>query len=71
MTPEEVFEQFEKRKPRKAVTPGDIPPRIKKEFGPWIAKPAADIFNAVTVSGVYPRDWVKEFVTPIAKIPFP
>ena len=42
-------------------------PRVKKEFAPWIAGPAADIFNTITRSGEYPRSWVKEYVTPIPK----
>ena len=67
----EVFNKFEKRKLKSSTTPGDIPPRIKKEFSPWIATPAADLFNSITTSGTYPEEWKTEFVTPINKIPSP
>ena len=30
--------------------------------------PVADIFNSITKSGIYPRQWVTEFVTPIPKV---
>ena len=40
---------------------------MKKEFSPWIATPAANIFNSITRKGVYPREWVTEYVTPIPK----
>ena len=32
---------------------------------------ATDIFNAINSSGQYPRQWVKEFITPVNKIPQP
>ena len=45
--------------------------KVKKEFSPWIATPATDIFNKITTTGEYPREWVTEYVTPIGKVPSP
>ena len=41
---------------------------FKKEFLPELAKPASFIFNCITKSGTYPRQWKTEYVTPIPKI---
>ena len=62
---------FKRRKKKSSVIPGDLPPRIKKEFQLEIAEPITDIFNSITHTGEYPRQWVQEFVTPVNKIPFP
>ena len=51
--------------------PGDIPRKLKKEFLPELAKPLALIFNTITRTGEYPRQWVTEFVTPIPKVLLP
>ena len=39
-----------------STTPGDILPKLKKEFSPWIATPATTICNSITRTGVYPRE---------------
>ena len=67
LSPKEVFEKFQKRKWKKSFLPGDIPPKMKAEFGPWIAGPVAHIFNCINQTGLYPRPWVVEYVTPIPK----
>ena len=51
--------------------PWDIPKKLKKEFVPELAKPLAHIFNTITRTGEYPRQWVTEFVTPIPKVTLP
>ena len=66
--PEDVYSQFCKRKLKQSCVPGDIPPRIKKEFAVELASPVAHIFNAINQSGQYPRQWVIEWVTPIPKV---
>ena len=48
---------------------GDIPPQLKREFNVEFAVPVAEIFNSITKSGAYPRQWVKEFIIPIPKVP--
>ena len=39
---------------------GDLPPKIVKEFAPELAKPVQIIFNSITRTGEYPRQWVRE-----------
>ena len=63
----EVFKKFESRKLKTSSVPGDIPPVIKKEFYVELAAPVANIFNSITISGEYPRQWIREYATPIPK----
>ena len=51
--------------------PGDLPPRLRKEFAPFIADVATDIFNTINKTGEYPRQWVHEYVTPVPRCSFP
>ena len=55
----------------KAPGPGDIPPRLLKEFGPELAKPFCDIFNSSLREGVFPRRWKKAFAVPVPKTTTP
>ena len=64
----QVYEKFRKRGFKSCSLPGDIPAKLKKEFSPEISGPAAKIFNKITKSGSYPRQWVTEYVTPIPKV---
>ena len=64
----QVYEMFKKRKMKNSSVPGDVPTKLKKEFLPEFSGPAATIFNSITKSGFYPRQWVTEFVTPIPKV---
>ena len=43
----EVYEKFQKRKNKVTSVPGDIPSKVKNEFGPELASPVADIFNSI------------------------
>ena len=63
-----VFEKLKKRGFKPSSVPGDIPAKLKSEFSPELAGPVANIFNSITRSGSYPRQWVTEFVTPIPKV---
>ena len=71
MSPEEVYEIFQKTKPKNSKVPDNIPPKIKREFYPKLSTPVADIFTEINKSGKYPRQWVKEYVTPVQKVPLP
>ena len=44
-----------------------MPPKIKKEFYVEIAEPVTKIFNSILQSGIYPKQWLVEYVTPIKK----
>ena len=67
----QVYQMLKKRKIKSNSVPGDIPSILKKEFLSEIAGPAALIFNSITESGLYPRQWVTEYVTPIPKVTTP
>ena len=64
----EVYEMLKRRKLKSSSVPGDIPTKLKKEFLPEFSHPVKEIFNSITKSGSYPRQWVMEYVTPIPKI---
>ena len=64
----EIYENLRKRKQKKSSVPKDIPHKLKKEFLPELAKPISFIFNSISKSGIYPKQWLSEFVTPIPKV---
>ena len=55
------------KKPTSTV-PGDLPIKLIKELSPELSKPVAQIFNQITQSGVYPRQWVVEYQIVIPKV---
>ena len=67
----EVFETnriLSNRKSNGSSVPGDVPAKLKKVFEVELAEPITDIFNSISKSGEYPRQWVKEFITGIPKV---
>lgn len=66
--PYEDLENLKKHKFKLSSIPGDIPPKLKRKFYVELATPVANIFNSITTTGEYPRQWVREFVTPIPKV---
>lgn len=67
----EVEQQFRKRKSKKCTVRGDFQPRVKKEYGQDISRAATNIFNSISSTGEYPRQWVREYISPIPKTPQP
>ena len=67
----QIYEILKKRKLKNSKVPGDIPTKLKKEFLPELCGPVATIFNLISQTGLYPRQWVTEYVTPIPKVPSP
>ena len=63
----QVFRHLCKIPATKAPGPGDIPPRLLKEFTYELAKPFCDIFNSSLREGIFPRRWKKAFATPVPK----
>ena len=55
------------KKPNSSV-PGDLPKKIVINFAVELALPMTIIFNKITRSGLYPRQWVVEYQTPIPKL---
>ena len=54
------------KKPNSAV-PGDLPKKLVQHFAPQIAAPAAEIFNTITSTAVYPDQWKVEYQIPVPK----
>ena len=52
----------------KIGVPGDIPVKLVKEFTPEITVPITKIYNRITETGEYPRQWVTEYQLAIPKV---
>ena len=57
-----------KSKKPNSLIPGDLPVKLIKEFTPELAKPVAAIYNRITNTGEYPRQWVVEYQLAIPKV---
>jgi hypothetical protein len=55
-------------KKKSSTVPGDIPWRIISEFSVGFASPLSNIYNTVTLTGIWPQLWKYEFVTPVPKV---
>ena len=64
----EVYQKLRVSKKPNSLVPGDLPVRIIKEFTPELAKPVTQIYNKITQSGSYPRQWVVEYQLAIPKV---
>ena len=67
----QVYRLLSKIPATKAPGPGDIPPRLLKEFAPELAKPYCEIFNTSLQEGIFPRRWKKAYAVPVPKITSP
>ena len=66
-----VEEKIAQAKATKGGVPGDIPSKLAKEFGPELARPAAQIFRTITKTGQWPKRWKVEEGLPLKKVPEP
>ena len=64
----QVYEKLRKSRKTNSLVPGDLPVKLIKEFTPELSKPVAQIFNKITHSGSYPRQWVVEYQFAIPKV---
>ena len=48
--------------------PNDVPWRIISEFAVELSDPLSNVYNTSTLSGVWPRIWKYEYVTPVPKV---
>ena len=64
----QVFEKLNKSKKPNSLVPGDLPVKLIREFMPELAKPIARIYNKITQSAEYPRQWVVEYQLAIPKV---
>ena len=68
LEPYEVYYKILRAKKPNSVIKGDIPKRIVQLFSPELASPLATIYNKISSSFEYPRQWVKESQIPIPKV---
>ena len=64
----EVYRKLIKAKKPNSVVPGDLPVKLVKEFTPELAVPITKIYNKITETGEYPRQWVTEYQIVIPKV---
>ena len=68
LQPYEVYARINKSKKPGSTIPGDLPVKLVKEFAVELAEPVCKIFNNITSSAKYPRQWVNEYQIAIPKI---
>ena len=64
----QVYEKLCKSKKPNSLVPGDLPVRLVKEFLPELATPVTNIYNRITATAEYPRQWVVEYQLAIPKV---
>ena len=60
-----------KGKKTKSSVPGELPARLRHEFGPELAEPAAIIFNQIVITGQWPDHWKLGSAVPLKKVDQP
>ena len=64
----QVYEKLRASKKPSSVIPGDLPVKLIKEFTPELANPVTRIYNRITETAEYPRQWVVEYQLAIPKV---
>ena len=49
-----VWEMMKRGKKTKSSVPGELPAKLRHEFGPELAEPAAIVFNQIATTGLWP-----------------
>ena len=62
-----ILEPHESQKTA-SIIKGDIPKRVVQLFAPEMALPVSKIYNKITTTAEYPRQWVEESQFPIGKV---
>ena len=63
----QVYNKIKQAKKPKTGVNGGIPKKLVEEFSVELFRPAAILMNRITETGIYPRQWVREYQTAIAK----
>ena len=66
--PSQVKKYLQRIKTNKSVPPGDIPPKLVKQFAGQISIPLCDIINSSIKLGAWSKLWKCESVTPVPKV---
>ena len=64
----EVYEKLCKSKKPNSLIPGDLPVKLVKEFTPELSLPVTRIYNKITQTAEYPRQWVVEYQIALPKV---
>ena len=64
----QVYGKLQHSKKPNSTVPGDLPVKLVKTLSPELAKPVTCIYNRITQSGKYPRQWVIEHQLAIPKV---
>ena len=67
----QVYKRILRSKKPNTLLPGDLPVKLLKEFSPELATPVSTIFNRITETAEYPRQWVIEHQIAIPKVQSP
>ena len=68
---EETWKKIEAAKKPRSGVPIDLPRQVTKECSVELATPLFGIINRIMQTAAWPRNWEKEYITPIKKIPEP
>ena len=68
LEPYEVYKKISKAKKPNSEIHGDVPKKIVQLFSPELAEPVSRIYNKISSSAEYPRQWVKESQMAIPKV---
>ena len=64
----QVWEAMKRGKKTRSTVPGELPARLRHEFGPKLAEPAAVIFNNIVATGQWPEHWKEGSAVPLKKV---
>ena len=67
----QVWNMMKSGSKTKSSVPGELPARLRHEFGPKLAEPAALIFNKIVTSGQWPQHWKEGSPVPLKKVTQP
>ena len=68
LEPFEVYSRILKSKKPTSGVPGDLPVKLVKEFAVELSLPVSKIFNRITSSAEYPKQWIIEYQIVIPKV---
>jgi hypothetical protein len=67
----QVWNMMKSGRKTQSSVPGELPAKLRHEFGPELAEPAALIFNKIVVSGQWPQHWKEGSAVPLKKVTQP
>ena len=67
----QVWDVMKSGKKTKSAVPGELPAKLRHEFGPELAGPATIIFNKIASSGQWPDHWKEGWAVPLKKVDAP